>query len=705
MHRIAFPLALAALVAVPSPRPAVEPGLARISNGRTLDGWPKADPMSSDLMPRATVTRGQIARDLSALGLRRGDVVMLHSSLRSLGHVEGGAEAVIDAFLDVIGPEGTLSVPTIVHTSGVPRDVFDAKTTPSEVGAITEALRLRPDARRSEHPTHSVAAIGARAQELTSRHSRATGALSPWGHDAFGHGSPWDWLHEWDAKCVFLGVGFRVCTLFHYAQTRFLEAHQPEYAEPIPFPYFDHAAMGDTILSRGTVRAGRVGQAEVLICGARDIVGTVLEVLEKNPLLAVAPESAFATWQRERRGRALTLTGGFGKATFDIPGWPTSRDGTELAARVLVLRDADAAVALVSLTLIALVREDSLSVRRAVAAATGIASENIVIACTHVHSGPPKPGFGATPEAARVLDAVIAAASRAALEAQTRLEPVRLAAARRHVEGISRIRRVRMNDGRTYTIRRAVPSTWRAAQKPEYVGEDGILDPDLTVLRIEDCNRKPLGGLFHFACHPLPDFIGRAASTIESVYGAPFVCLPLNGAQGDVDTPFDVPMDGRSINDQLPVLSGVLSGGVMELLARAETRDGGAVRVSAQPVRLPVNPWVSAHRKDDALEWLRNAARAGGFETEVTALRLGELALVAIPGEITAGIGRSIKQGSPFPLTCPVGLANDAVGYILPRETHARGGYEADPRFWGLCDPAAADIVVRAAGERLVGLR
>ena len=262
-----------------------------------------------------------------------------------------------------------------------------------------------------------------------------------------------------------------------------------------------------------------------------------------------------------------------------------------------------------------------------------------------------------------------------------------------------------MSDGRTYTIRRAVPSTWRAPQKPEYAGEDGTLDSDLTVLRIEDRDRNPLGCLFHFACHPLPDFIGKAATTVERAHGTPFVCLALNGAQGDVDTPFEVPMDGRCFADQLPVLEGILSAGVMELLARAETRDGGTVRAAAQSARLPVNPWVCEHRKDDALEWLRHAANTGVFETEVTALRLGDLALVGIPGEIATEIGRGIKQESPFPLTCPVGLANDEVAYILPPETHARGGYEADPHFWGLCAPAAAEVLTKTAAQCLAALR
>ena len=84
------------------------------------------------------VTKDQIARDLRALGLENGDVVLMHSALSALGEVEGGADTVIDALLAVIGKEGTLAMPTM--SSGV----FRRESTPSNVGRITEVFRQRP---------------------------------------------------------------------------------------------------------------------------------------------------------------------------------------------------------------------------------------------------------------------------------------------------------------------------------------------------------------------------------------------------------------------------------------------------------------------------------------------------------------------------------------------------------------------------------
>ena len=82
------------------------------------------------------LTKRDIESGLQALGLKRGDCVLLHSALASLGRVEGGADAVVDAFLAVLGETGTLVVPT-----------FEAR----RLGVIAEVIN-RPGAVRSVHP-------------------------------------------------------------------------------------------------------------------------------------------------------------------------------------------------------------------------------------------------------------------------------------------------------------------------------------------------------------------------------------------------------------------------------------------------------------------------------------------------------------------------------------------------------------------------
>ena len=118
-------------------------------------------------------TQAELAADLRALGLQAGDQVMVHSSYKSLGGAEGGPPTVVEALLEVLGPSGTLVVPTFTH-SGTTH--FDPLTSPSHNGAITEAVRAHPRAVRSWHPTHAVTAIGPAAEELV-RDDLERGAL------------------------------------------------------------------------------------------------------------------------------------------------------------------------------------------------------------------------------------------------------------------------------------------------------------------------------------------------------------------------------------------------------------------------------------------------------------------------------------------------------------------------------------------------
>ncbi|MCZ6678816.1 MAG: AAC(3) family N-acetyltransferase [Candidatus Poribacteria bacterium] len=114
-------------------------------------------------MSRNAVATQDIIEGLRKMGLRAGDGVMVHSSLSSMGYVEGGPDTVVEAFLSVLGPEGTLMVPTFTHSG---TEYFDPLSSPSKNGAITEAVRRHSRAIRSLHPTHAVTVIGPEATNL-----------------------------------------------------------------------------------------------------------------------------------------------------------------------------------------------------------------------------------------------------------------------------------------------------------------------------------------------------------------------------------------------------------------------------------------------------------------------------------------------------------------------------------------------------------
>jgi aminoglycoside 3-N-acetyltransferase len=154
------------------------------------------------------ITPADLRASLQHLGLARGDVLLVHSSLRALGGVEGGADAVADTFLDLVGPEGLLVVPT--HTWDTVNDrqpVWHETYTPSHTGILTNVVRKRPGAIRSLHPTHSVAALGNRAAEFCAGHENDGSPCSPT--------SPYGRLLDWGGKIVLLGVDLTRCTYFH----------------------------------------------------------------------------------------------------------------------------------------------------------------------------------------------------------------------------------------------------------------------------------------------------------------------------------------------------------------------------------------------------------------------------------------------------------------------------------------------------------
>ncbi|MCG8547201.1 MAG: AAC(3) family N-acetyltransferase [Alphaproteobacteria bacterium] len=163
-----------------------------------------------------TAWRTRIAESLAAAGAEPGDVLFVHSATSFL-RAEGGRAsrdhlaAMRDAIFDVIGPKGTLLVPTFTYRfcRGAP---FDPRKTPSEVGIFSNFIVTDPRAVRSFHAIFSVAALGPMSETLTAR-------VPP---SAFGHGSVFSRLRDCDAKLVFIDCEFRlVSTYLHHVEQVF----------------------------------------------------------------------------------------------------------------------------------------------------------------------------------------------------------------------------------------------------------------------------------------------------------------------------------------------------------------------------------------------------------------------------------------------------------------------------------------------------
>ena len=238
-----------------------------------------------------SVTRDEVISGLTSMGLKAGDKVMVHSSLSSIGHVEGGAPNVVQAFLDVLGPDGTLMVPTFTHSN---TEYFDPLTSPSKNGAITEAARGFPNAVRSLHPTHAVTAIGPEAKELVK------GDLE---RGALGRDCALDRLIKRDGLVFLLGVGHEANSAIHigedYAGDNRHKSISPDRPKRVILKHPDEGEievvltdmMGHTVAfdrmdkalrSRGLVTDGMIGRARCQIMKGEDVIATTLDILSNS---------------------------------------------------------------------------------------------------------------------------------------------------------------------------------------------------------------------------------------------------------------------------------------------------------------------------------------------------------------------------------------------------------------------------------------
>lgn len=246
--------------------------------------------------------------DFTKAGITSGDTILVHSSLSSLGWVCGGAVAVIEALLDVLGSEGTLMMP--LHTSSntnpknwcnppVPESwwntireempAFDVnKTPPQHMGSIASTFWKWPETLRSSHPIGSFGAIGAKAEFLTQDHP-----LEP----MFGDGSPIGRLYDLNGKVLLLGVNHSSNTSLHLAEYRskFSKHYNDEGCArmengqrlwtPIRLLALetdDFEALGEEFERKECISSSKVGGARALIFSQRKIVDFATEWMTRN---------------------------------------------------------------------------------------------------------------------------------------------------------------------------------------------------------------------------------------------------------------------------------------------------------------------------------------------------------------------------------------------------------------------------------------
>jgi aminoglycoside 3-N-acetyltransferase len=239
---------------------------------------------------RLAVTLDRLVSDFRSLGLKPGDRLALHSSLKSIGFVVGGPQTVVRALQDVVGPDGTILMPVFSR----PRERFVMAETPSRTGTVTEAFRTMDGVVRSSHPTHSVAVWGADAGTIAEGHEQATG---------LGEDSPFHRLARMGGLVVLLGCDSRSSSLIHVAEAiarvPYLDVAYPGYDITMTVVYPDgrervvgprenpgdssaFLVVEDELRRRGLIREGLVGQARTMVMAGSDVLDVALELLARD---------------------------------------------------------------------------------------------------------------------------------------------------------------------------------------------------------------------------------------------------------------------------------------------------------------------------------------------------------------------------------------------------------------------------------------
>lgn len=248
------------------------------------------------------VTRTDIGLGLKQGGIKSGDTVLVHSSLRSFGFVEGGADTVIQAFLDVLGEEGTLVLPELTGKytdSPACPPVFDVLESACWTGRIPETGRKNPKARRSLHPTHSVSAIGGRRDELVSGHEN--------GRSPCDEMSPYYKNCNWKGYILLIGVDQESNTTIHcceeiagvpyHLQKEITEVEITGYDKEKLIvrnylhdwykPATDFMHLDPFLEEKGIMRKIKIGASNIRLIDAAGMLEETVSLLRKDPMFLV----------------------------------------------------------------------------------------------------------------------------------------------------------------------------------------------------------------------------------------------------------------------------------------------------------------------------------------------------------------------------------------------------------------------------------
>ncbi len=245
------------------------------------------------------LTFEQLVDGFRNLGVRRGDTLLVHSSYKSFGEVDGGPATVNRALEAALGTDkdGTLIMPTFNFDFNK-GEAWDVRTTPSKMGVLTELVRQDPRAKRVFHPFYSFAILG--------KHAEMLGALRY--KSAYERNSVFGKLRDLDGKIVVIGLSYNnSMTFFHHIEQmegvdyRFLKQFTGQVTDENGNTYTDTFEMlvrdidkgvltmvdpmGALMEEHGVIKSAKIGEADVKLMKANEVYEFTAREMRRDPHL------------------------------------------------------------------------------------------------------------------------------------------------------------------------------------------------------------------------------------------------------------------------------------------------------------------------------------------------------------------------------------------------------------------------------------
>lgn len=280
-----------------------------LERGRAVKKKIKRRELENKKKNSSGITKEMLLYDLQVMGIKKGDNIMVHSSLSNIGYVDGGAKTVVDTLFEAIGTEGTMMMPAFAHSTFSKyyldsNPVFDIMNSPSKAGAVTEEFRKRKNTLRSFHPTDSVCANGPLAEYLTNSHFNQItpyNEQSPYYKFALHHGKILNIGVPLNTSCTNLhtledAVDFKF-PIYHskiYAVKMLNEKGEVKFMRTkVHDPAFSQKRKPDALIpvfeKDGVLKHYTFGEAKVLLADAKGLFDSMLKNYHEKGITMYTP--------------------------------------------------------------------------------------------------------------------------------------------------------------------------------------------------------------------------------------------------------------------------------------------------------------------------------------------------------------------------------------------------------------------------------